>query len=879
MSESKAHLAQNPDENVEELSESIDMGGRHPVGMEAKFVFLVALTWSFYQVYIASPLPYVTGILMIDDTQDRAIHVAFCVFLGFCTYPMFKKTSPRGYIPWYDWVFAVVSALCCFYIIFFYEEISEGAGGVRTEMEVAVSVVGVICVMEITRRALGIPLTIVAGIFLAYMFLGPHMPDIISHRGASLNRAVDHMWLTTEGVFGIAAGVSTKVIFLFVLFGALLQRAGSGNYLIQLSFALLGHLRGGPAKASVVSSGLTGLVSGSTIANIVTTGTFTIPLMKRIGFPAHKAAAIETSASLNGQVMPPVMGAAAFIMTEFIGITYLDVIKHAFLPAVISYIGLYFIVHAEAEKAKMMVIERAVRSHWARRLLVFATCVLTMIILSGLLYYASEFLKATVGDATIYVAGLFFLAVFVGSIGISARYPPLHMDDPNSTDIHLPETWPTFMAGLYYILPIVVLIWCLIAERLSAGMAVSWAITAQVFVLVAQHPLKALVSGRGVDVPKAVKTGVVDFIQGMASGARNMVGVAIAMASAGIIVGVVSLTGLGIAMSAIIEILSGGSFIIALLLTAVICVMLGMGLPTTANYIVVIAVMGPVVVELAAQNGLIVPLVAVHLFVFYFGLLSGTTPPVAIDAFVGAAVARADPLKTSLQAFYYSMRTAILPFIFIFNSELLLIGIDSVWHFVFTVVVSVTAILVFSASLQGWLFCRSRLWESALLLIVSLTLLRPGFWLDLAHPPFDSVPPATLMDMVEAQPDDGSVRVRVRGEKFGGNIGERIAVFYLGKQGEAGPARLEKAAGITVSFDDGKAIIDNVNFGGEAEKQGITFDWEILEVQVRAERYAKEWFLLPAVLILALISILQIARRRREDAAEVEATVLATRSE
>ncbi|MCG8509405.1 MAG: TRAP transporter permease [Rhodospirillales bacterium] len=875
MPEAKTDLAKNTGESVEKLSESIDMGGRHPAGLEAKFLFLAAFSWSLYQIYIASPLPYVTGILMIDDTQDRAIHVAFCLFLGFCAYPMFNKSSPRGYVPWYDWAFAIVSSLCCFYIIIFYEEISDGAGGIRTMTEVAVSVIGVLCVMEITRRALGVPLTIVSSVFLAYMFLGPYMPEIISHRGASLNRAVDHMWLTTEGVFGIAAGVSTKVIFLFVLFGALLQRAGSGNYLIQLSFALLGHLRGGPAKASVVSSGLTGVVSGSTIANIVTTGTFTIPLMKRIGFPAHKAGAIETSSSLNGQVMPPVMGAAAFIMTEFIGITYFDVIKHAFLPAVISYIGLYFIVHAEAEKAKMMVIERAIRSHWARRLFVFVSCVLTAIILSGLLYFASEILKATVGDATLYVAGIFFIAVFVGSIWISTRYPALHMDDPNSKEIHLPDTWPTFMAGLHFILPIIVLIWCLIAERFSAGLAVSWAITAQVFVLVAQHPLKILLTGRNAEMPNAIRAGLDDLIQGMASGARNMVGVAIAMASAGIIVGVVSLTGLGISMTAIIEALSGGSFIIALLLTAVICVILGMGLPTTANYIVVIAVMGPVVVELAAQNGLVVPLVAVHLFVFYFGLLSGTTPPVAIDAFVGAGVARADPLKTSLQSFYYSMRTAILPFIFIFNSELLLIGIDSIWHFLLTVTVSVTAIVVFSASLQGWLFCRSRIWESALLLVISLTLLRPAFWLDLVQPPFDAVPPSTLMDIVETQPDDGSVRVRVRGEKFGGSIGERVAVFYLGKKGEMGPERFEKASGITVAFDGGKAIIDNVNFGSEAEKQGITFDWEILEVQVRTERMAKEWFLLPAVLVLALLSVLQIVRKRKEDEAEAETTVLA----
>ena len=850
------------DADLRDLSDSIDMGGRRPTGLEERLLFAVALLWSCYQLWVASPLPYVTGFLMIDGTQDRAIHVAFALFLGFCAYPMLKRRSPRQYIPWYDWMLALVAACTCLYIIAFYADVSNRAGGLRTPTESIISIVGILCVLEITRRALGLPLLIVTLVFLAYMFLGPYAPDIISHRGASLNRAVDHLWLTTEGVFGIAAGVSTSIIFLFVLFGALLQRAGSGNYLIQLSFALLGHLRGGPAKASVMASGLTGLISGSTIANIVTTGTFTIPLMKRVGYPDYKAGAIEVSSSLNGQVMPPVMGAAAFIMTEFIGITYYEVVKHAFLPAVISYVALYFIVHAEAEKANMPVLEQVAATPWLRRLLTFVTAVLCVIILSGLLYVLGAFLSAFAGNYALLFAVALFVGAYLGTLWISTRYPPLKIDDPNAPEMHLPKTWPTFRAGLYYILPVMVLIWCLIVERFSPGLSVSWAITSQILVLLTQYPLKAVLSGRVDAVVPALRVGFADLIEGLATGARNMVGIAIAMASAGLIIGVVSLTGVGISMTAVIEAISGGSFMFAMILTAVACVILGMGLPTTANYIVVVAVMGPVVAELAAQNGLFVPLIAVHLFVFYFGLLSGTTPPVAIDAFVGAAVAHADPLKTSLQAFYYSSRQAILPFLFIFNPQLLLIGVETWWQFLFIVAVATTAMIVFAAALQGWLFHRSRLWESAVLLVVALTLLRPDIWLDRIQPPFDVVDPVRVLEVAEERRDDSALRMRVRGERFGGSIGERIVVFDLGRSGPAGAERLERSSGMTLRIEDGRMVVDTVRFGGAAQRQGIDFDWEILEVQVRTERRAKEWFILPAVLVLCGISLLQVRRKR-----------------
>jgi len=848
--------------DIRQMSESFDMGARRPDGFGRRMLFVVALAWSCYQLWVVSPLPALTGILLIDEIQHRIIHVAFAMFLGFCAYPALAR-APVARIPVYDWVLACCAAASCLYIVVFYADVAEGAGGVRSAAERIVAIVGVLCVLELSRRTLGLPLLIVTIVFLLYMFFGPYMPDLIAHRGATLNRAIDHLWFTSEGVFGIAAGVSASTIFLFVLFGALLQRAGSGNYLIQLSIALLGHLRGGPAKASVVASGLTGMISGSTIANIVTTGTFTIPLMKRVGYPGYKAGAIETSASLNGQVMPPVMGAAAFIMTEFIGISYLDVVKHAFLPAVISYVALFFIVHAEAEKAGMPVLERVAQSSFLRRAVVAVTCVLVAVVGSLAIHAVGTGLRALLGSDA-YLAGIaLFTAVYIGGIAVAVRMPPIRLDDPNSPEIHIPSAWPTFLAGLYYLLPIMVLVWCLMVERLSAGLAVYWAILAQVAILVTQHALKAALTGRGDAVGSALRTGLIDLVAALVTGARNMVGVAIAMASAGIIVGVVSLTGVGISLSAVIEVVSGGSFLVALLLTAAAAIILGMGLPTTANYIVVIAVMGPVMVDLAAQNGLVVSLVAIHFFVFYFGLLSGTTPPVAIDAFVGAAVARADPFRTSIQAFIYSGRQAILPFMFLFNPQLLLINVAGPLHVVFIAVVATLAMVLFAASIQGWLLTRSRIWESAVLMVVALTLLRPGFWLDLLHPPYEAMDPIVIEDVVAQAPDDTLMRIVVRGETFTGREVERIALLDLGAKGAPGSERLEAAAGLKVETSpEGRVAVTSIRFGGPAQRIGVDYGWEVTELRVSTSRPAKEWFLIPALLLGGLVTALQWRRRR-----------------
>ena len=338
-------------DQVKQLVVDADLGGRSTVGLHGNLMLGVGLAWVIFQLWYASPLPFALRFAVFNDTEARSIHLATGLFLAFLAFPASKR-SPRNYVPVLDWIFAFAGAFAAGYLYLFYNELASRPGA-PTQFDVVVGVVGILLLLEATRRAVGLPMAVLAVIFLGYVLAGAYLPDVIAHKGASIPRTISHMWLVTEGVFGIALGVSVAFIFVFVLFGTLLDRAGGGNYMMQVSFALLGHMRGGPAKVAVVSSALNGLISGSSVSNVVSGGIFTIPLMKKAGYGGVKAAAIETSSSVNGQIMPPVMGAAAFLMVEYVGIPYSEIIRHAFIPAVISYIALFYIVHLEAMRLGM----------------------------------------------------------------------------------------------------------------------------------------------------------------------------------------------------------------------------------------------------------------------------------------------------------------------------------------------------------------------------------------------------------------------------------------------------------------------------------------------------------------------------------------------
>lgn len=893
-------------QELDELVASSDTGARMPPGAVGKLILFTALCWSLFQLWIASPIPFMVGFGVLNDTETRSIHLAFALFLTFMAYPAERSRfqlglgvfipalmavlfmvgskdatpiwwipiiaaaviaailmgSPKSRVPLWEWAMAILAAMASLYIYVYYDAIG-GRVGAPIMQDFVVSVIGLILLLEATRRSLGPALMIVSSVFLIYTFLGPYMPDIISHKGNSLSEVVNHQWITTEGVFGIALGVSTSFVFLFVLFGALLDKAGAGNYFIQVAFSLMGHMRGGPAKAAVVSSAMTGLISGSSIANVVTTGTFTIPLMKKVGFSSERAGAVEVASSVNGQIMPPVMGAAAFLMVEYVGIPYFDVVKHAVIPATISYIALVYIVHLEALKAGMQGLPRAyVPGPLLRRLVGFVFGVLVVCLLAFAVKFGMGWIRPTFGEYSGYAIFAVLTAAYVGLLYVASREEPLEIDDPNEPVTELPLPGPTVRSGLHFLLPVVVLVWALMVDRLSPGLSAFWATAYMVFILVTQRPLMVMMRGHdrngNENIGKAFRSGIDDLIDGLISGARNMIGIGIATATAGIIVGAVSQTGVGSSLADVVEVLSGGNLMMILLLTAVLSLILGMGLPTTANYIVVSALLAPVIVTLGQQNGLIVPLIAVHLFVFYFGIMADVTPPVGLASFAAAAVSGGDPIRTGIIAFGYSLRTAALPFLFIFNTDLLLIDVGWI-HGIFVFITATIAMLLFAAATQGWFLVRNKIWETALLLLVAFAIFRPGYFMDYLYPPYEDLPPAQFEQALAEAPEKSPLRLRVAGLNDVGDPIEFSALLEV-PEGEDGAARMQ-ALGITLlEGGSDEVIIDNVAFDSPAEAAGLDWDQKILTVRAPISTPSKYWIYIPTILILALIIWMQKQR-------------------
>lgn len=832
-----------------------DVGARLPVGPMSWIIAGLALIWSLFQLWIASPLPFSLGIGVLNDTETRSIHLAFAILLAYLVFPA-MRSSPRDRVPLADIALGLVGAAVASYLFVMYQELAQRPGNLTT-MDFAVACVGIPLLLEAARRALGPALAVIAIVFLAYSLAGPWMPSLLAHRGVSLHALANHQWITTEGVFGIALGVSTSFVFLFVLFGALLERAGAGHYFIQLAFSLLGHLRGGPAKAAVVASALTGVISGSSIANVVTTGTFTIPMMKRVGFSKEKAGAVEVASSVNGQIMPPVMGAAAFLMVEYVGIPYVEIIKHAFLPAAISYIALLYIVHLEALKLGMQPIGNRQPRPWLRRLTGFAFGAALISGLSMAVYYGLGWLKPVLGDYALPGISVLLAVAYLGLLKIAASNAPLPAEDPDKPLDELPETRAVLLSGLHFLLPVVVLVWCLMVERLSPGLSAFWGSVMLIIILLTQRPLLNWLRTDGKHDYGSFTDGVVDLREGLIAGARNMIGIGIATATAGIIVGAVSQTGVGLVLADLVEYLSMGNLLLMLILTALLSLILGMGLPTTANYIVVSSLLAPVVVTLGQQNGLIVPLIAVHLFVFYFGIMADVTPPVGLASFAAAAVSKGDPIKTGITAFYYSLRTAALPFLFIFNTDLLLINVDFA-HGVLIFFVATIAMLIFAAATQGFFLVKSRWYESVLLLLVAFTLFRPGFWMDLLHDPYRDTAPAELAQTMGQVEAESTLRLRMEGEDAVGKL-RRFTVLLPVPDGASGEDRLTKL-GIQTYEQDGKILIDTVTFGSQAADLGLEMDQQILSVKAPTERWPKELMWLPGFLLFGAVVWLQ--RRR-----------------
>lgn len=614
--------------------------------LEIYIVGAIATAWSLFQLSLAS-------FLIMDSIKVRAIHLAFAMSLIFLNIPIFK--APRkglGFltsfkrIPLVDYIFAIAGVFLALYIMLDWEGLALRAGS-PIPRDVVIGVCLIVALLEATRRSIGPALPIIALVFTAYSFLGPYMPDVLAFQGVSLTKYLSQISLSSEGIYGIPLGVSSSIVFLFVLLGSMLDKAGAGQFFTSLAMAALGKYKGGPAKAAVVSSGLSGLVSGSSIANIVTTGTFTIPLMKKVGYPAKKAAAIEVAASTDGQLMPPIMGAAAFIIAEYVNVPYIEVVKAAAIPAFVSYFALFYVTHLEASKLGMMGLPKA----------------------------------------------------------------------------ELPIFLKVLKEGFHYLIPIGWLVVELVVLRHSPELSAFRAIILLILIIIYQEAVKSF--KKGFNISEVIKNSLRLVGEGLIGGAKNMMAVGMACAAAGIIVGIVGL-GLGGMITQIVETLAAGNIFLLLLITAIASLLLGMGLPTTATYIVMASLTAPIIVTVGGNFNFVIPLMAAHLFCFYFGILADDTPPVGLASYAAAAIARSNPIPTGIQGFLYDLRTAIIPFMFVFNSDLILHEITSWPQGIMIFLMAVVAAFAFTSIVQGWFIIKNRWYEIPALLLATLLLFHPS---------------------------------------------------------------------------------------------------------------------------------------------------------
>ena len=843
------------DQSAQDLVLEAETGGREPSNKYvAKFILYLALCWSLFQLYVSSPLVLEFTPWVNADVVKR-IHLIFAGFLAYLSYLPFKS-SPKKYVPLTDWIMGILLVLSIIYLIYsqvWDSEAFEMRLGVPNQIDYITSIIGLVLLLEATRRSLGPPLTVVAIAALCYAYFG--MGD---YGGASVGKIISHMWITTEGAFGIAIGVSATMVFLFVLFGALLEQAGAGNYFIRVAFSLMGHFRGGPAKAAVVSSAMTGMISGSSIANVVTTGTLTIPLMKKVGFSKEKAGAIEVASSTNGQLTPPIMGAAAFLMVEYVGIPFIEVIKHAFLPAIISYIALIYIVHLEAMKAGMKGLPRPHKMVKKAKMLGALSVIMVLGFLVWVLPPLINFIKSSVPDQSLTIIIAIIFISYILLVYVASKVPDL----PHEDITELPKVGPTVLSGLYFLLPVVVLVWLLTVERLSPDLSAFWATVFMIFIVITQKPLLDLFRQKK-QIFKRVKYGFIDLEIGLINGAKNMIGIGVATAVAGIIVGTVTLTGIGQVIIGVVETVSGGNIFLILLFTAIISLILGMGLPTTANYIVVSSLMAPVIVSLGAANDIAIPLIAAHMFVFYFGILADDTPPVGLAAFAAAAISKGDPIKTGIQGFTYDIRTAMLPFMFIFNTQLLMIGIGNIFEFIIVVISSIIGMLLFAAATQGFWFTKNRWWETIMLLLLAFMIFRPGFVWDKIETPYEQREGKEIFKIADKMKAGDLIEFVVSGETIEGD--QKMYTFAIPlEKGETGKDRINNTG---LQLDDlfGPMEVAMIMPGNNKQleamkKAGVDSGWIIEKVKVKRDRLPKQIILIP---IIGMIIFMWLIQQRR----------------
>ncbi|WP_029165606.1 TRAP transporter permease [Aminiphilus circumscriptus] len=608
------------EEQVQHLVEKYDTESRYRrlTGWQGYVVSAWCIAMSLFHMYTA-------GIGLLPTAIQRAVHLTFALAAVFLLYPASPRLN-RTKIPWYDWILAALAVVGTGYIVFFFNEIAR-RGARPLSSDVVLGVLTIALVLEAGRRIVGKVLPTLSFLFLLYCAFGRYAPGMFMHRGYSLSRIIQHMYLTPEGLFGVALGVSATFVFMFILFGAFLSRSGGARFFNELSLAVAGHSPGGPAKVAIVASGLLGTINGSSVANVATTGAFTIPLMKRVGYLPEYAGAVEACASTGGQLMPPIMGAGAFIMSEFLGISYLRIAAAAIIPALLYYGALFVNVHIRARRRGLKGLDRS----------------------------------------------------------------------------ELPRVGEVFRKDGHLLIPLAVIITMLL-QKYTPLAAAYWGIVSVVVVSMFRAH---------------TRLGIREILAALDEGARGALGVAVACALVGFVVGTSSLTSLGLTISNNIIDVAGGRLLPTLMLAMVACLVLGMGLPTTANYIVTSTIIAPALIKLG-----VLPLSA-HLFVFYFGIMADLTPPVCLAAFTGAGIAGADPTRTGLHATRMVIVAYLLPYTFIYTPMIILQQPEPV-HLAILVVASLLGVVALAAGGQGWMFRNLGVPSRAVAILAGVAAFLPG---------------------------------------------------------------------------------------------------------------------------------------------------------
>ena len=610
---------QNEQELAKEVMEKLDKesNSSEHKGLVGKFVSALAIAFSVFQLYTA-----IFGVL--DAQLQRAVHLGFGLALIYLLYP--TRQSWKNKLHPIDFILAVLGAAAPGYIVYAYNELVLRSGVVNT-VDLIIGVIGILLVIEATRRVVGIPMVVVVCVFIVYAFAGPYMPGILAHRGLTPSQLISHLFYTTEGIFGIPLGVSSTFIFLFILFGAYLESTGLGRFFIDLANAIAGWASGGPAKVAVLSSGLMGTVSGSSVANVAGTGCFTIPMMKKLGYEKEFAGAVEAAASTGGQLMPPIMGAAAFLMAEFVGVPYLDVVKAAAIPALLYFAGVWLGVHFEAKRMNLKGIPRS----------------------------------------------------------------------------ELPKVGTILKERGHLAFPLIAIIYLLVA-----GYTPMRAALFAIFLSIVAACLR-----------KSTRMTPGEVIDGLVKGAKAVLGVLVACASAGIIIGIVTKTGVGLKLASGLLQLSGGMLLPTMFFTMITSIILGMGVPTTANYVITSTIAAPAMIQMG------VPTLAAHMFVFYFGIIADITPPVALAAYAGSAIAKGNPLMTGVKASKLAIAAFIIPYVFVLSPVLLMIDATT-GTLAAAAVTAVLGMVALSSSMIGYLADNCSKPERLLLFVGGLLMIQPG---------------------------------------------------------------------------------------------------------------------------------------------------------